>query len=148
MGGDTPAERFHRDERPLKLPRDRPWLDAQFKTTEERSVAKDHVISLDGTLYEVPRPCRGRIAITRHLLTGALTVRADGREVEIHPVEPTKNAFDRRARPSPIEPSEPAHPKTPAATAAQRAFDDDFGPLVGPDGDYPEPEPDTEPEED
>jgi putative transposase len=149
LGGETPAERFHRDERPLQLPRDRPWLDAQFQTTEERTVSKDHVVSLDGTLHEVPRACRGRIAITRHLLTGTLTVRADGREVEIHPLEPTKNAFDRRARPTPLEPreaSEPAHPKTPAATPAQRAFDDDFGPLVGPDGDYPETL--TEPEED
>lgn len=148
LGGETPAERFHRDERPLTLPRDRPWLDAQFTTTEERTVAKDHVVSLDGILYEVPRACRGRIALTRHLLTGTLTVRADGREVEIHPLEPTKNAFDRRARPTRPEPSEPAHPPTPAANLAQRAFDDDFGPLVGPGGDYPDPEPDTDPEED
>jgi putative transposase len=143
LGGETPAERFHRDERPLTRPRDRPWLDAQFTTTEERTVAKDHVVSVDGTLYEVPRACRGRIALTRHLLSGTLTVRADGREVEIHPVEPTHNAFERRARPSRAEPAEP---KPPAATPAQRAFDDDFGPLVGPDGDYPEP--DTDPEED
>jgi transposase InsO family protein len=143
LGGETPAERFHRDERPLERPRDRAWLDAQFLTTEERTVSKDHVVSLGGTLYEVPQTCRGRIAVTQNLLTGTLTVRADGRQVEIHPLEPTKNAFDRRGRPSRAE---PAQSTTPAATPAQRAFDDDFGPLVGPGGDYPEPE--TDPEED
>jgi len=146
LDGETPAERWHRDERPLELPRDRAWLDAQFLTTEERTVSKDHVVSLDGTLYEVPRACRGRIVITRHLLTGTLSVRVDGRQVEIHPLEPTKNAFDRRGRPSRTgsrpEPSEPADPTNPAVNPVQLAFDDDFGPLVGPDGDYPDPEED------
>ena len=156
LDGETPAERWHRDERPLELPRDRAWLDAQFLTTEERTVSKDHVVSLDGTLYEVPRACRGRIVITRHLLTGTLTVRADGRHVEIHPLEPTKNAFDRRGRRSRAEsrsePSEPAGPTHPAVNPVQLAFDDDFGPLVGPDGDYPSnrdrSEIDSDPEED
>jgi len=146
LDGETPAERWHRDERSLELPRDRAWLDAQFLTTEERTVSKDHVVSLDGTLYEVPRACRGRIVITRHLLTGTLSVRVDGRQVEIHPLEPTKNAFDRRGRPSRTgsrpEPSEPADPTNPAVNPVQLAFDDDFGPLVGPDGDYPDPEED------
>lgn len=150
LDGETPAERWHRDERPLELPRDRAWLDAQFLTTEERTVSKDHVVSLDGTLYEVPRACRGRIVVTRHLLTGTLTVRLDGRPVEIHPVEPTKNAFDRRGRRSRSEPGEPAGSKDPAVTPVQLAFDDDFGPLVGPDGDYPATkiDPDPDPEED
>lgn len=137
LGGETPAERFHRDTRDLELPPDRAWLDAQFRTTQERTVTNDHVVSIDGVAYEVPRPCRGRIPVTRHLLTGRLTVRADGREIEIHPVDPTRNAFDRRARPAQAETRPPAHR---AVTAADRAFDDDFGPLVGPDGDYPEPE--------
>jgi transposase InsO family protein len=138
LDGETPAERFHRDDRPLELPRDRAWLDAQFLTTEERTVSNDHVVSLDGTLYEVPRACRGRIVLTRHLLTGTLTVRLDGRPVEIHPLEPTKNAFDRRGRPPRPKPGEPRGSTHPTAvTPVQRAFDDDFGPLVGPDGDYP-----------
>jgi transposase InsO family protein len=135
LGGETPAERFHRDTRELELPPDRAWLDAQFRTTHERTVSGDHVVSIDGVAYEVPRPCRGRIAVTRHLLTGRLTVRVDGREIEIHPVDPTQNAFDRRARPPQAETRHPSHR---AVTTADRAFDDDFGPLVGPDGDYPE----------
>ena len=146
LDGETPAERWHRDERSLELPRDRAWLDAQFLTTEERTVSKDHVVSLDGTLYEVPRACRGRIVVTRHLLTGTLSVRTDGRQVEIHPLDPTKNAFDRRARRSRPQPSEPAGSKHPTVTPVQLAFDDDFGPLVGADGDYPAPR--TDPEED
>lgn len=139
LGGETPAQRFHRDTRELELPPDRAWLDAQFQTTHERTVSGDHVVSLDGVAYEVPRPCRGRIAVTRHLLSGRLTVRADGREIEIHPVDPIHNAFDRRARPTQAE---TRRTDDRAVTAADRAFDEDFGPLVGTDGDYPEPEED------
>ena len=145
LGGETPAELWHIDQRPLKLPRDRAWLDAQFLTTEERTVSKDHVVSLRGTLSEVPRPCRGRIVLTRHLLTDTVSVRVDGRSVEIHPVEPTRNAFDRRGRRSR---SEPPGPTDPAVTPVQLAFDDDFGPLVGPDGDYSATKIDPDPEED
>jgi putative transposase len=137
LGGETPSQRFHRDERDLDLPRDRAWLDAQFLTTEERTVAADHVVSLDGVLYEVPSSCHGRITLTRHLLSGRLTLRHQDRDVEIHPLDPTRNAFDRRAQP-PKAP--PAEPQSPSATPAQRAFEEDFAPLVGPDGGYPEKE--------
>jgi len=137
LDGETPAQRFHRDTRDLDLPPDRAWLDAQFLTTEQRTVSGDHVVSLDGLLYEVPQDCRGRITLTRHLLKGRLTVCSQGRDVEIHPLDPTHNAFDRRARPPRAEtPS----PQTPTATPAERAFDDDFAPLVGPGGDYPDTE--------
>jgi hypothetical protein len=139
LDGETPAQRFHRDTRELELPADRAWLDAQFQTTRERTVSGDHVVAIDGIAYEVPRTCRGRILVTRHLLTGRLTVRTDGREIEIHRVDPTRNAFDRRARPAQAETRPTDHH---AVTTAAQAFDDDFGPLVGADGDYPAPEED------
>ncbi len=139
LGGKTPHERWLQDERDLDLPKDRPWLDAQFLTTIERSVSKDHVVSIFGTLYEVPQSCRGRIQVTRHLLSGRLTVPVDSRQVEIHPLDLTKNALDQRARQA--KPSKAS--TTPTATPASEAFQDDFGTLVDPDGNYPKPEEET-----
>jgi len=135
LGGSTPAQRWHADERDLVLPEDRAWLDAQFVVTEERTVSKDHVVSLDGVDYEVPSSCRGRIPIERHLLSGRLTVEADGEAIEIHPLDLTRNAFDRRARRSPTPRASPT-PKT----AASESFDRAYGPIVSADGDYPNKE--------
>ncbi len=133
LDGASPAERFHADTRDLHLPSDRAWLDAQFVVTEERTVTKDHVVSIDGTPYEVPRTCFGRIPIQRHLLTARLTVDVDGEPVEIHPVDPIQNAFDRRGRDREA-PKESSNPRT----LASEAFDRDFGPIVTEDGDYPD----------
>jgi hypothetical protein len=43
------------------------------------------------------------------------------------------NAYARRARPDP----QPPEPATASTTAAHRAFQADFNPIVGPDGSYP-----------
>ncbi|MCP4059228.1 MAG: transposase [Pseudoalteromonas sp.] len=135
LGGMTPSERWLQDERDLVLPEDRAWLDAQFLITEQRTVSKDHVVSIDGVLYEVPSACRGRIAITRHLLSDRRTVRLEERDVAIHPLDLTHNALDRRAhRDKPSQAS--IQPTTPAS----EAFEDDFGPIVDPDGNYHDPE--------
>ena len=134
LDGMTPNERWLKDQRDLVLPKDRAWLDAQFLTTDERTVSKDHVVSLDGTLYEVPRACRGRIAVTRHLLTDRRGVHLDGREVEIHPLDLTHNALDRRARRE-----KPSKASIQPTTPASEAFEDDFGPIVDPDGNYHDP---------
>jgi len=133
LGGRTPSEVWHADDRDLVWPADRAWLDAQFVTTVSRTVSKDHVVPIDGDLYEVPSSCRGSILIQRHLLSGRLTVEVDGEDVEIHPLDPHRNAFDRRARPS-SAPEASSDPRTPAS----EAFEDDFGPIVSEDGDYPD----------
>jgi transposase InsO family protein len=137
LDGKTPSDAWHGDARELQLPSDRAWLDSQFLLAEERTVSKDHVISLDGVLYEVPRACHGRIAVTRHLLSERLTVCLDGHEVEIHPLDLTRNALDRRARPA-----APAEASPGPTTPANEAFEDDFAPLVDPDGSYRDPEED------
>ncbi len=138
LDGMTPSERWLQDDRDLTLPSDGAWLDAQFLITEERSVSKDHVVSIDGLAYEVPRACRGRIAVLHHLLSDRRTVSVDGREVEIHPVDLTHNALDRRARRD-----KPSKVSTEPTTPASEAFDDDFGPIVDPDGNYHDPEEET-----
>lgn len=138
LGGMTPSQRWLQDDRDLTLPADGSWLDAQFVLTEERTVSKDHVVSLGGSPYEVPRACCGRITILRHLLSDRYTVYVDGREVQVHPLDLTYNALDRRARRD--KPSKASNTPT---TPASEAFDDDFGPIVDPDGNYPDPEEET-----
>jgi len=135
LGGITPSERWLQDDQDLTLPADGSWLDEQFLITEERTVSNDHVISIDGVLYEVPRACHGRIAVLRHLVSDRRTVCVDGREVEIHPLDLTHNAFDRRARCQ-----KPSKASTQQTTPAREAFDEDFAPLVDAEGNYPDPE--------
>jgi putative transposase len=135
LGGMTPSQRWLEDDRDLTLPADGSWLDAQFLMTEERTVSKDHVVSIDGILYEVPRACRGRIAVLRHLLSERRTVCVDGREVEIHPLDLTYNALDRRARRD-----KPSKASSQPTTPASEAFDEDFGPIVDAEGNYHDPE--------
>ena len=135
IGGQTPAERWQTDSRDLVFPPDRAFLDSQFVVTEQRTVSKDHVVSLDGVDFEVPRSCHGRIEIQRHLLDGRRTVDVDGEPVEIHPVDRVHNAFDRRARRECLAPASSSSP-----TTASAAFDRDFGPIVSEDGDFPKQE--------
>ena len=74
----------------------------------------------------------------RHLLSNRRTVCADGREVEIHPLDLTYNALDRRARRD-----KPSKASIQPTTPASEAFDEDFGPIVDADGNYYDPEEET-----
>jgi hypothetical protein len=73
--------------------------------------------------------------VLRHLVSDRRTVCVDGREVEIHPLDLTHNAFDRRARCQ-----KPSKVSTQQTTPAREAFDEDFAPLVDAEGNYPDPE--------
>jgi len=134
LDDDSPAQRWNADSRPLELPGDRAWLEAQFLLTFTRRVRKDNVIPYEGVGYEVPRGYAGqRLTVTRHLLEGdALSIVYHGRRLRLHPVDLTANAYDRRGR----GPAAPPPPTVPPRTAAQLAFDDDFAPLVDADGGY------------
>jgi len=136
LGGQTPAERFAHDSRPLEFPANRNALEACFRITCRRRVSADNVISYGGVAYELPRGhARQRITVTRHLLQqNRLTILHEGHEVTVRPVDLEANAYDRRARPK----CAPPEPSAPPTTAAQRAFRADFDPIVGPDGSYPE----------
>jgi transposase InsO family protein len=135
LGGHKPVERFTADSRPLEFPPSREALEACFLITHRRRVSSDNVLSYDGVAYEVPRGHAGcRITVTRHLLQhNRLSILHEGRVVLLHPVDLEANAYARRARLDPRTP-EPAAPPT---TAAHRAFQADFDPIVGPDGSYP-----------
>jgi len=145
LDGDTPAQRWHAeaDARPLDLP-DPEWLRAQFLLTVSRRVKLDNTLPFEGRAYEVPRGhATERVTVYRHLLERdddgheRISILHDGRRVVLHPVDPTRNAYSGRARGRKPPPA-PSGP--PSKSAAELAFDDDFRPLVDPDGGYPEKE--------
>ena len=135
LGGDSPAQRFGADTRPLNFPTSREALASCFLITRRCRVSADNVVSYKGVVYEVPRGhARQKITVTRHLLEGDhLSVLHEGRSVVLHPVDLEANAYARRARPGP----QPPEPSSAPTTAAHRAFQADFDPIVGPDGSYP-----------
>lgn len=136
LDGQTPLARFEADTRALRFPTDDADLDGRFVVTETRKVSNDHVVSYDGTAYEVPRGHAGTdITVWRHLLTGALSVVHDGRLVAVAPVDLAQNAIARRALPSTPAPDD--DDERAPQTAAQLAFARDFAPVVGPDGGFP-----------
>jgi putative transposase len=135
LGGQTPLARWEADTRALRFADDDAALAERFVVTETRKVSADHVISYEGTDYEVPRGHAGTdVTVWRHLLTAALSVVHDGRLVALAPVDLAQNAVSRRAVPaSPAPDDDERAPRT----AAQLAFARDFAPVTGPAGDFP-----------
>jgi len=141
LGGQTPAQRFHQDPRPLHFPKDRGWLDDCFLISFKRRVSTDNVVPCDGLFYELPRGyARQRIQLWRHLLDGSVSMIHQGKRLFVLPVDVEANAYAKRAR------RPKASPKAirPVHTAAMRRFQSDFAPIVGPDGSYPKGEQDDD----
>lgn len=139
LDGISPDARWGQDPRGLEYPPSREWLDSRFLVTFSRRVSNDNVISHESIAFEVPRGYAGsRITVTRHLLDhDRLTIVHHGREVTLKPVDLTANAYARRA----AKVTEP-DPQTPVASAAAVAFEEDLGPIVSADGDFPKGEDD------
>jgi putative transposase len=140
----TPFERFSADTRALRFPEDDAALRARFVVHLERRVTNDHVVSVDGVAYEVPRGHAGaKVVLHRRVLDGSLLVPHQGRLVVLHPVDLARNATTPRARPAQPDAST-THPLPPSA--ADLRFARDLRPVVGPDGGFSDPAPQT-PEE-
>ena len=135
LAGQSPAQRWSADSRPLEFPQSRQAFEACFLITHSRRVSADNVVPFEGVAYEVPRGhAEARITLTRHLLQeNRLSILHEGRTVMLEPVDLVANAYARRARPDPTTPA----PGPPPTTAAHRAFQADFDPIVAPDGSYP-----------
>lgn len=131
---DTPRQRFFADVRALRFPESRDALREHFVVSESRTVSKDHVIRYGGGFFEAPRGLADRaVEVRRNVLDGRLFVIHRGRLVELHPVDLTGNATDRRGRSISDPPtSDESIPKT----AATLAFERDYAPVVGPDGGF------------
>jgi len=138
LGGTTPWERFHGDERSLRLPSSDEELRSRFVTHIQRRVTADHTLSVLSVDYEVPRGHAGeRIIVHRRLLENSLAIVHDGRLVKLHPVDLHANARSRRARSK--QPQD--QPRAPLPkSAADLAFERDFFPVVDPDGGCSDPQ--------
>ncbi len=136
LGGETPAARFHHDPHPLRFKPSQAELRQAFVLHIERRVSNDHVVSLEGIAYEVPRGHAGtRMLLHRHLLEGSLSLVHDGALVRLAPLDVHANARDRRAKtPAPAPPAQ-ALPKG----SAEMAFERDLRPIVDPEGGFSPP---------
>jgi putative transposase len=138
LGLETPSGRFHADPKSLSFPEGDADLREHFVVHLDRTVSGDHIVSIEGTAYEVPRGLAGRrVTIHHRLLCDTYAVPADGKLVDLHPVDLAGNARSRRARgTAPLDEVTGPLPKS----AADLAFDRDFGPVVGADGGFSDPE--------
>jgi transposase InsO family protein len=144
LDGDTPAQRFHADPRPLRFPADEHELRSKFELWLERRVSADHVVTIDSIEYEVPRGHAGRmVTLRRRLLDGSIAFLHEEKLIDLHPVDLASNARSPRARTERDE----LQPMPPV-TAAELAFREDFGPVVQPDGGLELPPSDTDPDRD
>lgn len=130
----TPQARWDVDTSPLRFPESQQALLDALVLTEVRQVSNDNIVSVEGVLFEVPRGHAGTaIGVRRSLLSGRLSILHDGRDVQLHSVDLTANAFARRATfPAPLPDDDEGTPRT----AASIAFDRELGSVVGPDGGF------------
>jgi transposase len=132
LEGDTPTQRWE-DGRPLRFPQDQADLQRRFVIRETRKVSADHVIKVQGRLWEAPRGLADtQVEVVRHVLDGRLWVLHEGRSILLSELDPHANATQSRGAARPL-PSEGI-----PLTAAGLALDQDLLPLVDPDGGFPE----------
>jgi transposase InsO family protein len=133
LGGQSPAERFWADDKPLRFPDNDAALHRCFNVHLERRVSADHVVSVDSVLYEMPRGHAGaRVVLERNVLDDRLRFCHQGRMIELAPLDPVKNARARRAHGRKRADDEIAHPLP--SSAADMVYDREMGPVVDPDG--------------
>ena len=140
LGGRTPRAVWEAG-RPLRMPESEAELRAAFVVAETRLVSEDHAIQYGGRLWEAPRGMAGQtVEVIRHVLDGHLSVLHEGRQVRLAELDLHGNATDRRGKGAP-----PARGEGIPTTAASEAFDQDHGPVTGPDGGCPDPDRDPNP---
>lgn len=136
---ETPFQRFSSDSKELCFPESLEDLRSRFEVYLSRRVSADNVVSVDSVAYEMPSGYAGaKVLLRKKLLQGGgIFFLHQGRLVELHPVDLAANA--RSGRPKRREAQEDlAHPPPPSA--ADLAFQREFGCLLGPDGGCPDPQ--------
>jgi putative transposase len=137
LGRLTPAQRFAKDERPLRFPQSDAELRSRFILHVRRHVSTDHIVSVKGVPYEMPRGHGDTwVVLQRHLLEDVVRFRHHDNLITLKPVDVVQNARAPRLRRKTATPSKddrpaPSRPKS----AAHLLFDQDFKPVVTPDGD-------------
>ena len=141
----TPQHRWDACERDLRPVESEAQLTNAFTLTEKRLVSNDHIISYEGTRYEVPRGhAKERITLFRRILEGgALYVLHEGQLVRLQPVDTYHNAISPRGQSR----HESEESGTPSKTASTYAFERAYGPITNEDGGFSDPTPDDEKED-
>lgn len=139
LAGESPAERWHAG-RPLRAVEDEE-LRRAFLVPLERTVTRDHIVSVEGVLYEVPVGYAGqRVTLARHIIeNNALSLPGpDGASIRLKPVDPAANAVAGRARGlmKPVDGNEAPLPPT----ASMLHFEQTLGAITAPDGGFTHPE--------
>jgi len=133
LSGQTPAERFAADQKPLRFPKNDADLRRRFTVHHKRRVSSDHVVSIDSALYEMPRGTAGAsVVIKRNVLDDRLTFDHRGHEIELARLDLEKNARSGRAR-GPATPDDDVQNPLPKS-AADMVYDRALSPVVDADG--------------
>jgi transposase InsO family protein len=136
LKGCSPQERFEADEKALRFPESREALRGKFEVYLLRRVSADHVVKVDALHYEMPRGYdEKKVLLHKKLLDGGgVFFLHQGQLIELHPVDLEANARSRRANHGGAEETEVETilPKS----AADLAYERDFGPVVDPDGGF------------
>jgi len=141
LDGETPEQRWSRSERPLQPVPSEGWLLQCFTVELERRVSNDHIVSVDSTLYEVPRGRAGEwVTLYRRLLEqtpeqDALYIEHDDRLVRLHPVDLAFNATSGRGHRKPGRGEVVAAPVKSASTLS---FERTYRSMLDPEGGYPD----------
>lgn len=138
LKGKSPHERFFASERRLSPMGDEDELSQAFTVPLTRHVSSDHVVSVDGTAFEVPRGYAGQpITLHRRLLeSGRLYLNHRGDWLRLHPVDPHANATSPRGAADGLAPPPEASNRPTASTLA---YERALGSVLGPDGGFTEP---------
>ena len=136
----TPWSRFQNDERPLRFFESQDKIRQAFILHENRRVSADNIISFQKTNYEIPVGHAGDvITLRRNVLDGSLYVIHQEKIVAISPVDLHANARGRRAKRNHAEEENRQLPKS----SAQISYDKQIQPIIGADGGYSTPKPQT-----
>jgi putative transposase len=139
LQGATPWQRFHGDTKALRFPESQGELRRKFEVWIERRVSADAIVSIDSVLYELPRGYGGqRVTLRRRLLDGSIGFLHQGQLIDLHPADLEANARAHRAKAKRREPDVQA---TPPPSAADLAYQREFGPVVDVDGGFQQDDP-------
>ena len=134
LNGETPWSCFKDDQTPFRPYQNQETLLKAFVLNKSRSVSNDHVISLNGVRYEVPRGlASSKITIQHNPLDDSVAILHQNRTVRLAPLDAQANARDKRAKTAAPD-EEPA--RNISKTSAQMAFDREHQPIVGVDGGF------------
>ena len=140
LGQIAPWSKFESDPRPLRFFESQEALRRKFILSEQRMVSKDNVIKQDDVAYEVPHGyAKQRIMVQRNVLDKSVSIIHEGRLIRLAPVDLHANAVSKRANSGSGHVEACRDPQI--KSSAQIRFEQDFKPIVDPDGGFQQPKP-------